>query len=138
MIITASNQLETEAEKIQSFCEVTMSEDMAEAVMRGNDLIVYIARTGKMLADAKHHLNTAKKSDIVKLIKELSEQKFSATVQNKLVESVCANEQYLVDWIERINRTCVHQLDWCRSILSKGKEEMRLNVYGNQSINNKN
>ncbi len=39
-----------------------MSEDVAEAVQRGNDLAVYVARSGKLLADSKYWLNEAMKS----------------------------------------------------------------------------
>ena len=35
-------------------------------------------------------------------------------------------EQYLVDWCERINRTATHQLEWCRTLIAKARAEMAL------------
>jgi hypothetical protein len=131
--MTPFNDLLTEAESIQSFAEINIGEDIEEAVQRGNDLIVYIARTGKMLADAKYYLNKKMNDETMKLIERiLSKQKLSAKVQNSLMDSICKEEQYLVDFIERLNRTCTHQMEWCRTLVSKGKEEMRLSNVGRE------
>ena len=46
------NRLQSEAQEIQEFLEITMSDNPQEVIERGNDLQVYMARTGKMLADA--------------------------------------------------------------------------------------
>ncbi|GAB6121121.1 hypothetical protein [Dysgonomonas termitidis] len=45
---------------------------------------------------------------------------------NKIIDSLCKEEQYLVNWCERLNRSATHQLEWCRTLISKAKEEMRL------------
>ena len=50
----------------------------------------------------------------------------TAKATNKIVDSLCAEEQYLCDMAERVNRAAVHRLDWCRTLISKAKEEMRL------------
>ena len=55
--ITPTDKISEELAAIDAFLNITMSEDVQEAVLRGNDLAVYIARTGKLLADAKYHLN---------------------------------------------------------------------------------
>jgi len=124
--ITPFDKLLQEAEVIQQFAEITMSGEMDEAVARGNDLQVYMARTGAMLADAKYWLNTSRKSEAVKAIaKILKAGALSAGVQNAMIDGVCENEQRLVDTLDRLNRTCTHQLDWCRTIVSKGKAEMQ-------------
>lgn len=51
--ITPIKSIAEELAAIDSYLNITMSEDVQEAVLRGNDLAVYIARTGKLLADAK-------------------------------------------------------------------------------------
>lgn len=55
--ITPIESIVEELATIDSYLNITMSEDVQEAVLRGNDLAVYIARTGKLLADTKYHLN---------------------------------------------------------------------------------
>ena len=54
--ITPTDKISEELAAIDAFLNITMSEEVQEAVLRGNDLAVYIARTGKLLADAKYHL----------------------------------------------------------------------------------
>ena len=62
LLITSKEQILAELTNIDSFLNITMSEDVAEAVQRGNDLAVYVARSGKLLADSKYWLNEAMKS----------------------------------------------------------------------------
>ena len=124
-IITPFTQLIAECKAIDEYMGITPSDDINEIVERGNDLIVYINRTGKMLADAKYHLNKMRKDEIMEVIQQIIPEKLSAKVQNALVDSIAREQQYLVDWCERLNRTAVHQLDWMRSLISKAKSEMQ-------------
>ena len=124
-IITPFTDLIDECRTIDEFMGITPSDNIEEIVERGNALIVYINRTGKMLADARYHLNTVRKSDIMKIIQEIIPEKLSAKVQNMLVDASALEQQFLVDWCERLNRTAVHQLDWCRTLISKAKAEMQ-------------
>lgn len=127
MNIAPFEQLEQEAKYIQDFLDITMSEDPTEATLRGNDLAVYISRTGKMLADAKYHRDKRLKGTSMTKIKELGKDlNIPASTLNELIKSSCYLENYLVNWIERLNRTAVHQLEWCRTLISKAKEEMKL------------
>lgn len=126
-------RLKEEAQQIQDFLEITMSDNPQEVIERGNDLQVYMARTGKMLADAKYILNEQKRTETMNVVQEfIIDQKLSARVQNALIDGLCKEYQYLVDWIDRLNAACTHQLDWCRSVNSKNKEEMRLNNLGKE------
>ena len=127
-IITPFSDLISECKQIDEFMGITPSDDIEEIVERGNALIVYINRTGKMLADAKYHLNEARKSEIMDIIKTIIPEKLSAKVQNALVDAIAKEQQYLVDWTERLNRTAVHQLDWSRTLISKAKTEMQYRI----------
>lgn len=126
-------EIRNEAQQIQEFLEITMSDNPQEVIERGNDLQVYMARTGKLLADAKYMLNEQKRHETMDIIRDyIIDQKLSAKVQNALIDGLCKEEQYLVDWIDRLNAACTHQLDWCRSVNSKNKEEMRLTNIGKE------
>lgn len=125
--ITSPEEIIKELTEIDSFLNITCSEQIEEVVLRGNDLAVHIARSGKLLADAKYHLNEKLKDEIFETIKEAGKQaKATSTAVNGIIKSLCKNEQYMVDWCERVNRTATHQLDWCRTLISKAKEEMRI------------
>lgn len=127
LLITPKEKILAELTNIDQFLNITMSENPEEAVQRGNDLAVYIARTGKMLADAKYWLNEAVKSEVMQtLVDTAKNSKATATAINALVNSLCREEHYLVDWCERCNRTATHQLSWCVTVISKAKEEMKL------------
>ena len=83
--------------------------------------------SGKMLADAKYLLNDAMHSETIKTLKELvkDQPKITSTAINQLIKSLCKDQQYLVDWCERLNRSSTHRADLARSIISKQKAEMQ-------------
>ncbi len=127
LIITPPARIAEELKTIDDFLNITMSEDAEEAQTRGNDLAAHIARSGKLLADAKFHLNTKKKDEIFQVLSKIAKQAGATnTAINEIIKSLCREEQYLVDWADRVNATATHQLDWVRSVISKAKEEMRL------------
>jgi hypothetical protein len=115
-----------EAKKIQDYLDITVSSDPAELVDRIATLMTYMSRSGEMFAKAKQILRAKKASEISKTIIVIAkEQCLSATVQNALLDSICEDESFMVDWLDRINRSCTHQLDGLRSLLSYEKEQMR-------------
>ena len=118
--------MKKEAEQIQSYLEIHCSNNPEEIKERINKLQVYLARSGEMLANAKRLLNDKKSSEIANtIVKIAKEECLSASAQNALVKSIAVDEQYLVDWLDRINSACVHQLDALRSLLSYEKEQLR-------------
>lgn len=127
LLITSKEQILQELTDIDSFLNITMSENAEEAVFRGNNLAAYVARTGKLLADTKYWLNQALNSETMRTLAETAKNaKATAKAVNALVDSLCREERYLVDWCERCNRTATHQLSWCVTLISKAKEEMKL------------
>lgn len=133
LIITPQEQILEELTCMDSFLNITMSEQITEVVDRGNDLNVHIARSGKLLADAKYWLSQAKRSEVIDILAETAKNtKATAKAINAMMDSICRKEQYLVDWCERCNRTATHQLDWCRTLISKAKEEMK---FSGMSVN---
>lgn len=128
---TIYSQVLEECKSIQDFLEITMSDDPIEAEERGKQLQVYMARTGKMLADAKMVLNHKKSLDIMNILRETARHAgATSTAINELIKAVCKDEQYIVDWVERLNKTCTHQLDFCRSLMANSRAEMTMNTFG--------
>lgn len=126
-LITDLQSIENELKEIQDFLEITPSEEIREIEDRGNQLIVYIARTSKLLADAKYHKNEKLNSSFVVDLKKISG--LSPSLANKFVESACKNENYYVDWCERLNRACTHGYEWTRSLMSKSVQEWKYNHF---------
>lgn len=117
-----------ELESIQSFLEITTSDDPHELVQRLTDINVYMARTGKLLADAKEYQDRitanvyAKHGDFI--------SRMPATIAIKFVSSQCATANRLVTWIERQNRALVHQGDNIRTQVSFAKQDLSLQRKG--------
>ncbi len=130
-LITKIEDIKFELEAIQQFLEISISEDMAEVEQRGNELTVYMARSGKLLADAKYHRDEKLNSAIVEELKKILQ--LAPSTANKYIDALTKEENYLVSWSERVNRTCTHQIDWCRTLISKAKEEMRVSSYGSRA-----
>ncbi|HEX8575791.1 MAG TPA: hypothetical protein VF677_05815 [Flavobacterium sp.] len=121
--IATHSEIKAELIQMQKFLEIELSEDAQEAVVRGNTLTVYMARSGKLLADAKILHDRKLRSDIIEQIKSINSMAPSVAV--KFTNTLVENESYLVNWATRINASCTHQLDWCRTLISKAKAEMQ-------------
>lgn len=121
--IATSEQIVKELKIIQSVIDIEMNEDIQEAIDRGNYCSAQLARTGKLLADAKLIRDRKLSSEVVTNLKKVIA--LPASTANKYVDALCFDENYLVNWCERVNRSCTHQLDWCRTLISKAKAEMQ-------------
>ncbi|MDR0755139.1 MAG: hypothetical protein LBF04_07105 [Prevotellaceae bacterium] len=119
--------LKTEAQNIQYILESEIPDEINATIEHAKQLAVFHARSGKMLADAKMIYRNKKASEIAEIIIKIAKENFlSAKAQNALVEAIAQQEAYVVEWLERINSNCVHQLDLCRTIISKIKAEMQM------------
>jgi hypothetical protein len=125
------HELMTEAGTYQAYLEINFSDDPDELSERISTLSVYMARTGFMLAEAKLLLNRKVCSEIGETIIKIAKENYlSAKAQNALVSSISSEERYLVDWLDRLNASCTHQADNCRSLLSFQREQLRVTKTG--------
>ena len=129
LYIKPLDELEKEAQDIDDFLNLTCSEEIEELSGRIIEISVYMARTGKMLADAKYHQDKAVKESILGKLN----QDLPPSIMKELIKSDCENENYLVNWIDRLNRTCTHQIEALRSLLSKAKEEMKYDFFNSRN-----
>ena len=120
-----------EANAIQSYLEIECSGATEEIINRINAISVYMARSGEMLAQAKRLLRARKSKEIQETILSIAKENcLSASIQNALLDSICEEESFFVDLLDRINATCKHQNDALRSLLSFEKESLRMNKSG--------
>jgi hypothetical protein len=125
--ITPIDRIKQECVEIQYYLEITVSDEIAEIEERGNTISVHMARSSKLLADAKYYQDDATQRSIEKHC----DRDLSPSVFNKLILADCKEENYYVNWLERINRTATHQMEWLRSVMSKAKQEMANQNWGN-------
>ena len=120
-----------EARKMQDYLDITCSSDHEEMMQRVAFLNSYMSRSGEMWAIAKRELRKKKSSQFNETIISIAKAAhLSASVQNAMLESICEEESFLVDWLERINRSCVHQCDNLRTLISYEKEQLRIEKTG--------
>ena len=121
--ITPFDALMREANEMQKYLDETTSEQINDVLERGEMLAGILSRSGKMVADAEYHRDNFQKSEIVGILKDTVKLSLPALVMKQLVESACKDYNYLCKRCESINRTAVHQLDWCRTVISNAKSE---------------
>lgn len=120
-----TEQEKIEVDEIEAFLLVTPSQDPEEVKARLAVVAVYNTRLGGLLPEAKKRLRTSRASEICETIRGIAKEQFlSAKAQNALVDSICVDEHFDVDRIERLQRSCVHDIDANRSILSYLKQEL--------------
>lgn len=123
--------LQEEAKQISDYLQITCQNNPQEIQQRIADTMVYVARTGEMLATAKQMLRRRKSEEIQNTIIAIARENcLSAKVQNALLDSIAEEEAFLVDTLDRLNAAATHQLDALRTLLSYEREELRLNKTG--------
>lgn len=123
--------LQEEAKQISDYLQITCQNNPQEIQQRIADTMVYVARTGEMLATAKRMLRRRKSEEIQNTILTIARENcLSAKVQNALLDSIAEEEAFLVDTLDRLNAAATHQLDALRTLLSYEREGMRLNKTG--------
>lgn len=121
-------ELNKECQTMQEFLEITCTDDPDGLIGRLADLNVYLARSGKLLADLKFE----KDKQVSSFIKANEERiaMLPASVSNKLINAETSECNYYVNWLDRINRSLVHVGDNMRTQLSFIKEELKLTKNG--------
>ena len=121
--ISTLEEIESGCQEIQDTLKTTVSDDANECVTFGIDLSVLLARSSKMIADAKFHKDEAVKNSIVKEVG--SSLGVPASILKMLIDASCKRENYLVNWCERLNASLTHSIDFLRTVISKQKAEMQ-------------
>lgn len=117
-----------EIEEMQSFLETTASDNPKELIDRLTDINVYLARSGKLLADAKAYQDEVAANVYATHMEFIS--RVPATVAMKFVSAQSVTANQLVTWLDRINRTLVHAGDNIRTQISFVKQDMALQRKG--------
>ena len=97
-----------------------------------NDLIAYLeevdrimAVSGNMLADAKYYQDAIKNAAILTSLSD-EYSTLSQSAKNEFIKTEAKDQNYMVNWIDRINACAVHIKDSIRTIISYRKKELEL------------
>lgn len=123
--ITPPEELLKMANEFHAILAIKMETDDPDAyVMRGNELVSVMATTGKMLADAKYHRDKAISESVLSALKNTLNEKLPSSTINEFIKSECKDLNYLVNFIEQVNKECKYQVELLRSLISLRKTEM--------------
>lgn len=129
--ITPPELIHKELEEIQAFLEAQYGADLPDQVQsRFDSLASYMARSGKLKADAEWHYNSLLDSSIMDAVARGMEKTLPTSTLNKYVESLAKNYKFVFTWADRVNRSCTHQLEGLRSVMSTLRSERFANNYG--------
>lgn len=118
---------------MQAFMQAEPTDEPALLAERLSYCNVYLARSGEMLAQAKAMLNEATTAVFEQKGEVLL--KAGAQLAQKVIAGYCSKEQFLCDWLDRVNRGLVHQSDNLRTLISYAKENMKVNRYADDVQN---
>ena len=118
-------QLKGMAERMQKKLEQPLPKEP-------NDLIAYLeevdrimAVSGNMLADAKYYQDAIKNAAILTSLSD-EYSTLSQSAKNEFIKTEAKDQNYMVNWIDRINACAVHIKDSIRTIISYRKKELEL------------
>lgn len=127
--ITPPDQIFKELTEIQLYLDSRyQSDNPAACTDRLDDLQSYMARSGKLFADAEYHYNELLNSSIMSALKKAEADHMSTSTLNKFIESLCKDYRYLYTWSERVNRCATHCAEQMRTVISNHKFQMQ--TYG--------
>ncbi|HPB57572.1 MAG TPA: hypothetical protein PK471_03805 [Bacteroidales bacterium] len=119
------DQFKAEIAKYQKQLAQPIPTEMNLCIEKISQLGAIHYRTGYLLANARRFLRKVKEEKTKDQIDKKKENKFSYQVQNTLLDGTVAEETYLVELLEMMNFSCTQQIEICRTIISKEKEELR-------------
>jgi len=126
--IQTPEQLYPLAEAIYDFLKDKAHVDDVHLISeRGHEIAAYMANTGKMLADAKYWRDKAMKESVLTQLKDSKRSNLPASVLNELIKADCKDLNYLVTWIEQLDKESKYQLEWLRSCMSTERQQMYFN-----------
>jgi hypothetical protein len=115
------------AEEIHAFLKQEVhTDDIEVAIKRGHELAAYMANTGKMLADARYWKDKAVRESVLTQMKDFKKATLPASVLNELIKAETKDQNYLVTWVEQIDKEIKYQIEWLRTVVSKEKAQMYL------------
>jgi hypothetical protein len=122
--VSSTDEINDMLSHIQSVIEEAyIADNINNVIERATVLEQYMALSGKLLADAKWHYSNKFEDGFMQSMKEMS--KYTASTTNMYLKALCKDYQYLVDWADRVNACCTHQVEFSRTLISKIKAEMQ-------------
>jgi hypothetical protein len=122
------SQVEAIQFNLECVSEKTMnSQDVKKLIDLGANIVGWMAFTGAQMAIASKEYNQAKSKSYMSLELNMKAngKSFTPMLAKDFINSKCSEELYAYELTERVNRSCVHTLDFLRTAISALKAEMQ-------------
>ena len=119
------DELKKKAEAMQNFLERPLPEEPNELIKHLESIDTLMAMSGRMLADAKYYQDAIKNAAILTSLSD-EYSTLSQSAKNEFIKTEAKDQNYMVNWIDRINACAVHIKDSIRTIISYRKKELEL------------
>lgn len=105
-------------------------EQVAEQLMKACELL---HTSGRLMEIATRNINLARGRGMYMIVTDARTRDLQATVQKNIVEGAIA--EYIGDYarVERTTKNLIHYLDGLRTLVSKNKEQEKMNNYNANS-----
>lgn len=121
-----SDLIRTKIDSFNKYLEAKCPQQDEDLIQRLENLQVLLAQSGNLLAEAKMLRDEQIQISIKGVVSNPEYVGLSNTLMNEYVKASCKELNYLVNSLDRINSSSVHQIDAIRSILSYRKSQMNL------------
>jgi hypothetical protein len=130
--ISEIQAIQSELEAIN--LEITATQSISQLIDLGGKLAAWVALSGDQMAIAKRiwRKETVKAYDSHVFSKMASGMAIHASIANKYASARAGDYEANWDLCDRVNKTCVHILDFLRTVISALKEENK--IYNNNTI----
>ena len=120
-LITPLDEMDIEIIEINKFLQEKPKEDINIVQERGGDIVVYLARVNKLLADAKYHKDVKLNSVF---IDELGKVIGSAiSIKNKYINTVTSRENHTIALLTGLAKSLEETNKWNVSLYARLKNE---------------
>jgi len=118
-------EIKIEIEQYQTEIEKPIPVEINSCIDRLSYLAGVHSRIGYLLAQTKRIVRKIKDDRLSIHLINIRDNFLSSKIQNALLDGFAIEETYVLELLEKQNSTCTLQMDTCRTIISKEKEEMR-------------
>lgn len=119
------NEIKTELVAYASVIQDPIPTEINECIERLSYLASIQARTGSLIADATKIMRQVKDDKMKSYLLSIQNNFLSSKIQNSIIDGFVIEEMFIVESLNTLNVSVKIQMEICRTIISKEKEEMR-------------
>jgi hypothetical protein len=119
------DEIKIEVEQYQIEIQKPIPVEINSCIDRLSYLAGIHSRIGYLLVQTKKIVRKIKDDRLSIHLNNIRDNFLSSKIQNALIDGFAIEETYVLELLEKQSNSCTIQMDTCRTIISKEKEEMK-------------